>query len=122
MKVEFTIPGTFPGMNEIIAAANSNRHVYNKMKQEETDRVHREVLAAKVPHITKPFVITYTWIAKDKRRDPGNIAAAEKFIGDGLRDAKVIPNDTWKYVSGIVHRFEIDPHNPRVEICIDEIE
>jgi hypothetical protein len=89
------------------------------MKQDETNRVHW--LTKRLPQITKPFEVTITWCAKNKKRDPGNIAAAEKFIGDGLRDAKIIPNDTWKYVAGINHRFKVDPKNPRVIVEIDEI-
>jgi Holliday junction resolvase RusA-like endonuclease len=120
MIVEFSIPGEFPGLNEIIDAAKSHFGVYATMKETYTDAVHWMVKQA--PKLTRPVEATITWYAKDKRRDPDNVMAGQKFIFDGLVKAGVIPNDTWRYIKGITHRFEIDRKNPRVEVRVEEVE
>jgi Holliday junction resolvase RusA-like endonuclease len=63
-------------------------------------------------------VLVITWYEPDRRRDPDNIMAGQKFILDGLVAAGTIPNDSQKYVRGIVHRFKVDRKNPRVEVEI----
>lgn len=55
------------------------------------------------------------------RRDPDNIAAAVKFIWDGLVEAGVIPNDGWKENGGWSNHFEVDKDNPRIEVVIKEV-
>lgn len=120
MKAELTIPGEFPGMNEIIEAAKSHFGYYSTLKAGYTDRVHW--LAKQAPHMTKPTIITITWITKNLKRDPDNVMAGQKFILDGLKNAGVIQNDTRKWISGINHRFGLDRKNPRVEVEIEEVE
>lgn len=120
MIVEFSIPGELPGLNEIIDAAKSHFSAYATMKETHTDAVCWMVKQA--PKLTRPVEVTITWYAKDKRRDPDNVMAGQKFIFDGLVKAEVIPNDTWRYIKGITHRFEIDRKNPRVKVEVVEIE
>jgi Holliday junction resolvase RusA-like endonuclease len=120
MIVEFSIPGEFPGLNEIIDAAKSHFGVYATMKETHTDAVCW--MAKQAPKLTRPVEATITWYAKDKRRDPDNVMAGQKFIFDGLVKAGVIPNDTWRYIKGIAHRFEIDRKNPRIEVRVVEVE
>ena len=50
-----------------------------------------------------------------------NLYALQQFILDGLVEAGKLENDGWKQVAGIVHRFEIDRENPRVEIHLREV-
>ena len=119
MKISFEIPGEFPGMNEILKAAKSNRFEYAAMKRDETERVRWSI--SWHPIIQKPVKVLITWYSKDKRRDPDNIMAGQKFILDGIVSAKVIPNDNQKYIKGIAHEFETDVKNPRVIVEIDEI-
>ena len=120
MIVELSITGELPGLNEIIDAAKSHFGAYATMKGIHTDAVCW--LTMRAPRLTRPIEATITWYAKDKRRDPDNVMAGQKFIFDGLVKAGVIPNDTWQYIKGIKHRFEIDRKNPRVEVRVVEIE
>ena len=117
--MKFEIPGRLPGLNEIIEAAKSHFGAYAKMKQTYTDMV--AWLAKKLPAY-KRVVLVITWYEPDRRRDPDNIMAGQKFIMDGLVAAGTIPNDSQKYMRGIMHRFEVDRQNPRVEVEIVDVE
>ena len=114
-----TIPGRLPGLNEIIDAAKRNPHEYARMKETCTAMV--AWLAKKLPSYEK-VALVITWYEPDHRRDPDNIMAGQKFILDGLVAAGTIPNDSQKYVRGIVHRFKVDRKNPRVEVEIVDME
>lgn len=119
--MKITIPGTMPGFNEIIKAAKQGRRKYqpyNDMKQEHTD--HVAWLSKKLPKKKKIF-LDITWIEKDMRRDPDNIAAAVKFLWDGLVVAGVIKNDGWSENGGWSNKFAVDKDNPRIEIIITEV-
>ncbi len=112
------IPGELPGMNEIIAAAKSHYHQYNDMKKVNTEMV--TWIAKKIPKKKRIF-LDITWYCKDRRRDPDNIAAAVKFIWDGLVEAGVIENDGWSENAGWSNTFKVDKNNPRVEVKIREV-
>lgn len=115
----FKIPGRLPGLNEIIDAAKSHFGEYASMKETYTNMVGW--LAKKLPTYEK-IALIITWYEPDRRRDPDNIMAGQKFILDGLVAAGTIPNDSQKYIQGIVHRFRVDKRNPRVEVEIVDIE
>jgi hypothetical protein len=88
----------FPGMNEMIAAAKKSPYAYSAMKKKFTQIVAWE---AKI-HLTKrknaSFI--FKWYEENNRRDPDNVAAAKKFVLDGLVMAEIIPKDTRKCVLG----------------------
>ena len=120
--MKFEIPGRLPGFNEIIEAAKQgtgNYQPYARMKEEYTTMV--AWLAKKLPAYEKVALII-TWYEPDLRRDPDNVMAGQKFILDGLVAAGTIPNDSQKHIKGIVHRFEVDRQNPRVEVEIVDME
>ena len=117
--MKFEIPGRLPGFNDIIDAAKRNPHEYARMKETYTAMV--AWLAKKLPSYEK-VALVITWYEPDHRRDPDNIMAGQKFILDGLVAAGTIPNDSQKYVRGIMHRFEVDRQNPRVEVEIVDVE
>lgn len=56
-------------------------------------------------HHTRPVKIYFVWNEAERRRDPDNITAAQKFLLDELVRLKKIPNDTSKWVKGIYHDF-----------------
>ena len=121
MSIKIVVPGEMPGFNEIVKAAKQGRgkyQPYNDMKKEYTDTV--TWLSKKIPSKDKIF-LDITWIEKDKRRDPDNIASAVKFIWDGLVGAGVIKNDGWNENGGWTNHFEVDKDNPRIEIIIKEV-
>ena len=115
MKLE--IPGRLPGLNEIIAAAKSHYAKYSNEKKEYTEEVAWLAKHARLPKFEKAYLVI-TWFEPDRRRDPDNIMAGQKFIMDGLVQAGVIPDDSQKYIAGIVHRFRVDRKNPRIEVEI----
>ena len=116
--MKFDIEGRLPGLNEMIDAAKQGKGKYQPyamMKEEYTTMV--AWLAKKLPAYEK-VVLIITWYEPDRRRDPDNIMAGQKFILDGLVQAGVIPDDSQKYILGIYHRFMVDRKNPRVEVEI----
>lgn len=119
MKLE--IPGRLPGLNEIIAAAKEHFGSYANMKDEYTASIAWLAKQARLPKFEKAYLVI-TWFEPDRRRDPDNIMAGQKFILDGMVAAGTIPNDSQKHIKGIVHRFRVDKRNPRVEVEIVDIE
>ena len=113
--MKFEIPGRLPGFNEIIDAAKRNPHEYARMKETYTAMV--AWLVKKLPRFEK-VALVITWYEPDQRRDPDNIMAGQKFILDGLVAAGTIPNDSQRYIQGILHRFRVDKQNPRIEVEI----
>lgn len=111
----FEIPGRLPGLNDIVAAAKEHFGSYAKMKERYTTEI--AWLAKKLPQYER-ITLVITWYEPDRRRDPDNIMAGQKFILDALVHAGVIPNDSQRYVRGITHRFRVDRINPRVEVEI----
>ena len=49
------------------------------------------------------------------------MAFAKKFVQDALVKAKVIQNDSQKWVVGFTDDFGVDQKNPRVEVEIMEV-
>lgn len=121
--MKFEIPGRLPGLNEIIDAAKQGKgkyQPYSIMKQTYTDMV--AWLAKKLPAY-KRVALMITWYEPNEKRDPDNIMAGQKFILDGMVQAGTIPNDSQKHIKGILHRFDVDRKNPRVEVeILDDME
>ena len=120
--MKLIIHGRFPGSNEIIKAAKHHHMKYSNMKKEYTELVAFSAKSQGIPKYKRAdFLIT--WIEANQRRDKDNISGGgTKFILDGLQAAGVIENDGWKQVNSILHRFEVDKLNPRIEIEIVEVQ
>lgn len=120
--MKFYIEGRLPGLNDMIDAAKRGKgkyQPYSMMKQTYTDMV--AWLAKKLPKYEQVNIII-TWYEPNEKRDPDNIMAGQKFILDALVHAGVIPNDSQKYIQGILHRFRVDRENPRIEVEILDME
>ncbi len=116
------ILGELTDLNKYIAELNSSRWGGNNIKQIETNRVEKEARKAKVePVLEYPVKIIYKWYSKDQRKDTDNVAFSKKFINDGLVNAKILIDDSRKYVSGFSDEFYIDKKNPRVEVIIEQL-
>ena len=116
--MKIVIPGELPTMNEIVAASKRHWGSYSSMKKTYTDLV--ALHAKRLPKIKKADVII-TWVCKNKRQDKDNITAGQKFILDGLVEAGVLENDGWNQIGDLIHHFEVDKENPRVEVELREV-
>jgi Holliday junction resolvase RusA-like endonuclease len=105
MANEVYIEGKFPGMNEIVAASKKHYACYAKMKKENGELF--QWATNRIEKFTDPVEITFTWFYKNKRRDPDNIMAAQKFCLDALVANGIIKDDTGEYIASIVHNFVI---------------
>ena len=125
MKHKLTIPGCLPGLNEYIDAERGRAGKYKAAAmKKQAEHIIGLMIKSQLRRlqITKPVMIHYLWIEKDRRRDKSNIAFAKKFIEDALVWTKVLKNDGWKEVEGFTDSFAVDRKNPRVEVVIEEVE
>ena len=122
MKVEITIPGELPDLNEIIKASKSHFGAYSKMKSINTEEVAWGCLGYPKRQLKMPVDVTCKWVTKNLKKDPDNVSAGVKFILDGLVLAGILHDDRRKQVNSIIHKFGVDKHYPRVEITITEVE
>jgi len=117
--VTFWIPGPLPGLNEMIAAAKSGRgagNAYSRQKRVWTETCGLLAKASKVPPATR-VQISFEWIESNQRRDPDNIAAARKFVLDGLVQAGLLPNDGWGEIAGFSDSFRVGAQ-PGVRVTV----
>lgn len=116
------IPGRIEGMNEYIAAMNTDRHKGNKLKRSRTEEVAwycRSQLRGWRPK--PPVWLAYRFFEPNRKRDKDNVAGfAHKVVQDGLVLAKVLKNDGWDDVDGFTDSFSVDRKSPRIEIVITE--
>lgn len=113
--------GQFYGLNEYIKAINSHRFSGAHVKTVETQRVYLECRALNLPPIKHyPVTVHFKWFSINSKKDIDNVAFAKKFILDGLVLARVLTDDSRKYVAGFTDTFFIDKENPRVEVDIIE--
>ena len=111
------IPGRLPGLNEIIKEARGNKYAAAKQKKYWTRKV-ADITRLSVCNI-KPMGkvwIYFTWIEKNKRRDPDNICVAKKFIMDGLVLAGLLSADGWSNIAGFTDSWEIGDPGVWIEI------
>lgn len=121
-----TIECELPAMNEIVDVAKrqtklGRRIVWSQYADYKKGYDGIVAGAAKQQQLTpvkKQVDVHVTWCCKDKRKDKDNIAAGIKFILDGLKLAKIIPDDNWQWIGDIHHRFVVDKDKPRVEVML----
>lgn len=117
------IPDEFTTLNEYIDAERGHLMKGAQIKKVETRRVLFHCRSQATPGVEHyPVFVHFHWIRKDKRTDPDNVAAAKKFILDGLVEAGVLSNDGWKQVGGMSDTFEVNPENPGVIVNIVDAE
>lgn len=122
MTQTLIIPGKLPGLNEIIAAANTNRFGGNRLKRSTQERIGWAVKACQLKPMTTPVAVSIAWHEPSRRRDPDNIAAGVKFILDALVDNVIIPNDGQRHITGIEHEIHTDRAHPRVVVTLTEVD
>lgn len=123
MKYKIEIPFKLPSLNDYIRICNRNRFEGNNFKKGVENNIIWAIKRAKTPAIEKPVRIKYTWIEKNKKRDIDNVSSAKKYILDALQRAKILKNDSPKYVIAHEDDFKYDKNNgDRVIIEIEEVE
>lgn len=117
--IEITIEGKLPHLNEYIQKERSNRFMGAKVKKEATDLVtiQSKRYAGKISEY--PVSVILNWHVKKNRgkyADPDNIGFGTKFILDGLVNAGVLEDDTYKQIESITHQFIWDSTEDKVVI------
>ena len=115
----FVFPGEMTSLNDYISVERTNRFMAASVKKAETEGIALLARnAAPIPDDAYPVSVYFKWYVKDRRKDPDNIAYAKKFILDGLQDAGIITNDSFKCISHFSDDFFVDKLEPRVEVEI----
>lgn len=97
MKQTIVIDGIPPSLNNVISSAKKHWSSYSTQKKEWLYNVYYQVLQQKVKSFTKPVVVIIELNFKDNRRhDPDNYTP--KFINDGLVEAGVLEDDSFKQI------------------------
>ena len=116
-RVTLNLP-MMPNLNDAIVAKGTSFRGGRSAYTEMASQARRSVVVACRMQRIAPIPDGHTawfwfrWIESRMTRDPDNIAAAEKWVLDGLRDAGVLRNDGWKHVAApdgvptLAHSFE----------------
>ena len=115
-----TIPGKLTTLNEYISANNRSRYIANGLKSVDTQKVEWAIKASKLRPITGKHMFRFDWIRQTRKTDPDNLTFGAKAIFDALVKQKILPNDGWKYVGVILHRF-FQRDEDRTELEITKI-
>ncbi|HEY9610639.1 hypothetical protein [Allocoleopsis sp.] len=115
MKQIFNFPLP-PTLNEQIREARAHWAISAKTKKEWTGIVAQEAFGTS--QFTGKVWMDFVWGLRRFDRDPDNVAAAAKYILDGLKVAKVIRDDNLTVIqSPVIHWYEKDP-TPSVMVTI----
>lgn len=120
MRVEINMK--LPSLNEYVRANRTVSRGYYagaKMKNEVEEGIIYSL--ARLPKITKPVFIRFTWIEKNRKRDKDNIAFGKKFILDAMQKSGKLDNDNWKWIRGFSDSFELGD-DYKVILEIEEVE
>lgn len=124
MRNKIVIPQELMDLNKYTNRQRANRFGGNKSKRDQTNLCATYIRISIKNGLridSVPVKLVFHWYAKNRRKDPDNIAFAKKFILDGMTEAGLIPNDGWREIAGFEDKFYIDKNNPRVEIeVLDE--
>jgi len=119
--IKFIIYTRYPSLNEYTSANRSNKYKGSSMKRSCQHEAYLAIRQAKLKPIGKyPIRLKITWYEPNKRRDIDNIVYAVKWIADSLVEAKIIPDDSQKYIVGIENHVLVDSNNPRIEVELIE--
>ena len=100
----FTIHGRLPSLNEVIGANRANKYGGASLKKQA-----EALILPQLPRVTQSGKchVTFRWHCPNTRRDPDNIASAQKFILDAMQSAGIIDNDGWRQVASLNHTFTV---------------
>jgi hypothetical protein len=115
------IPGPLPGMNEMIAAAKGSGgrgRAYSAMKKKWSAEAASRAIG-KERHLGR-VLVSFAWYEPNRKRDLDNVAAAKKFILDGLVTAGVIKSDGWSTIAALEDDFYVNENRPGCLVTIED--
>lgn len=112
------IKGRLPSRNEAERAARTHWAVGAKFKKDNTELIMWEAIRQHAKPENGNVLVEVTFYEKDYKRDEDNVQSGVKYILDGLVAAKVLPNDTRRFVRLNIKPVEVDKGNPRIEVAI----
>ncbi len=120
-KYNFFIPGRLPGMNDIVKEARGNKYASAMQKKKYTQLVADVVRLTfrKYGSMGKVW-INFTWIERNRMRDPDNVSVGKKFILDGLVLAGLLKGDGWANIVCFTDKWEVGKE-PGVYVEIREV-
>lgn len=119
--MKLIIQGRFPSLNEYTDGNRANRFKGASIKKQAEKQVLQAILEAKLPKVQNyPVTLNITWYEANRRRDVDNIVYAVKFINDSLVHARIIEDDSQRFIKAINNKVEVDNKNPRIEVEIIE--
>lgn len=118
MQQKFIIKGSLDGRNEAEAAARTHWSKGANLKKVNTETVMWEAISQHIKPVKAAAAISVEFFEGSLKRDADNVTSAIKYILDGLVAAKVLVNDTRKYVSLTILPVQLDREHPRIEITI----
>ncbi len=104
MELIVTIPFALPTANEVIGASKKHWSGYAKAKQSHTDTV--ALLCRGKKPLATPANFLFVWHRKRANTDPDNICFGAKYVFDGFVKARLLPDDSPRYIKSIAHQFE----------------
>lgn len=116
------IAGPLPCLNDIIKAAKGcggRGYAYSKMKDTWTSLVANRARALRIKPVTCAR-FRFEWREHSRQRNPDNVAAAKKFLFDGLVTAGVLVNDGWSQIAGWSDAWAVSDQ-PGVLVTIEEV-
>lgn len=119
--MKINIPGSLPGLNNLIDAERTHRQKGAALKREAQELIEWEISQQIDRPLREPVTMHYTWIEPNRRRDKDNISSfGRKIIQDALVSIGALQNDGWSNIAGFSDDFQVDPDDPRIEIDIEE--
>jgi len=114
----FEIPGRLPGYNELNSGHWATRYA---IKQRAVSDVYYCIKDARIQPVGRAVVYIRCYEGT-RRRDVDNVqSGASKVVLDALVTARVLKNDSRRYVKDVIAMVEI-AKEPRVEVVIEEVE
>jgi hypothetical protein len=120
--VTFFIPGPLPCLNDMIAQAKGcggRGRRYSSSKKQWTWTCATLAKASGLKHMDC-VRIGFHWVEQHKRRNPDNIAAAKKYVLDGLVQAGILDNDGWSQIDCWADTFAVGPR-PGVHVTVEPV-
>lgn len=123
VEIKFNIPGKLPSLNDFLDA--QKRHDGRYFVGNALKRKCENIISCFIPkdakglRLKEPVTVDFHFYEQTARRDPDNISgSAHKFILDALVKNKVLQDDSQRYIKGLSDTYDIDKHNPRIEVWI----